>query len=153
MRQTDKLEMITKVLNEKSVPIPLQDAVLKHFRNYFKDVSAFDVDGMLDRLPHSLANEVQLFHHEWTLKNISFLKYIDNVTIRLYIFHLMKPVYMNRTNTSFREGEPGFLLSMVYELSLRIFLLIGMVTGGVLQTTEVTKNCFLTSYYLFRSFA
>ena len=86
MRQTDKLEMITKVLNEKSVPIPLQDAVLKHFRNYFKDVSAFDVDGMLDRLPHSLANEVQLFHHERTLKNISFLKYIDNVTIRLYIY-------------------------------------------------------------------
>jgi CRP-like cAMP-binding protein len=103
----DKISTITEYLNEKQCPYKLQDAVIKHFRNFYKHASPFDVDTMLERLPQRLANEVLLVHHANTLKNIAVLKYIDNVTIRLYIFSLMKPVYYEPNEAIIKQGTLG----------------------------------------------
>jgi CRP-like cAMP-binding protein len=103
----DKIASITEYLDEKQCPHKLQDAVIKHFRNFYKHASPFDVDTMLTRLPQRLANEVLLIHHANTLKNIAVLKYVENVTIRLYIFSLMKPVYYEPNEDIIQQGTVG----------------------------------------------
>lgn len=101
---TDKIAAITEYLDEKQCPHKLQDAVIKHFRNYYKHASPFDVDKMLARLPQRLANEILLIHHANTLKHIAVLKYIDNVSIRLYLFGLMHPVYYEPNEHIIEQG-------------------------------------------------
>ena len=103
----ERIAGITVYLDEKQTPLKLQDAVVKHFRNYFKHASPFDVDAMLGRLPQKLANEILLIHNGTTLKSIAILRYIENVSVRLYIFNLMKPVYYEPNEYMLRQGSPG----------------------------------------------
>jgi len=111
----DRIETITMYLDEKQTPLKLQDAVVKHFRNYFKHASPFDVEAMLDRLPQKLANEILLIHNDTTLKSIAILRYIENVSVRLYIFNLMKPVYYEPNEYMIQQGSPGQEIMFIVE--------------------------------------
>ena len=105
--KNEKIGVITEYLDEKQCPLKLQDAVVKHFRNFYKDASPYDVDSMLARLPPKLASQILLLHHEDTLKHIAVLRYIDNVSVRLYIFHMMKPVYYEPNEYILKQGTTG----------------------------------------------
>ena len=111
----ERIAGITVYLDEKQTPLKLQDAVVKHFRNYFKHASPFDVDAMLGRLPQKLANEILLIHNGTTLKSIAILRYIENVSVRLYIFNLMKPVYYEPNEYMLQQGSPGQEIMFIVE--------------------------------------
>jgi hypothetical protein len=104
--EQDRLSTITSYLDEKKCSSKIQDAVLNHFRNFFKQSSAFDVDTMLSRLPDRLATEIRLLHNQNILRHIAVLKYIDNASVRLFIYGLMKPVYYEPNEYILRQHEP-----------------------------------------------
>jgi potassium voltage-gated channel Eag-related subfamily H protein 7 len=113
--KTEKISSITEYLDEKQCPYKIQDAVIKHFQNYYKHASPFDVDTILSRLPHRLASEIALLHNDTTIKHIAVLKYVENTTVRLFIFNLMKPVYFEPNEVLVKQGSPGNEILFVVE--------------------------------------
>ena len=79
--------------------------MISHFKHLFTLTSAFDEEKIFSRLPQSLANRILLVQNNVRIKHISVLNFIDNESIRLYIFQKMTPVFYETDQYILKEGQ------------------------------------------------
>lgn len=115
----ERVSGILEFLDEKNCSAKIMDKVTQHFKQLYSDYS--DTEKILSRLPQRLANEVQLHHHGQHVKAIAILNYIDNVSVRLYIYQLLKRVYYQKHQVIINQGDHVSCISFIVKGSMVAF--------------------------------
>lgn len=125
-RLSEKVSEVEGYLSEKNVPDSLGVGVVKQIKHTFSQMSAFDENSILKRLPTHLSRQIISIKHAEALENISILKYISNKGIILHVFSMMSPAFYDISEPLLNQGS--------------IATDIVFITHGKAQVTRVTRT-------------
>lgn len=109
----EKLAEINDYLTDKRCTKQLFETVMGHFRHLYSDACVFDTKEIMSCLPPSISRKILLIQHRRSMGLISILKYIDNDSVRLYLFQLMTPTFFNTNQYIVKDGEEAQELMFV----------------------------------------
>jgi len=137
----ERVSGILEFLDEKNCSSKIMDKVTQHFKQLYSDYS--DTEKILSRLPQRLSNEVQLHHHGQHVKAIAILNYIDNISVRLYIYQLLKRVYYQKHQVIINQGDHVSCISFIVKGSMVAFRKLqrkDTIDDTIYQSKKIKKS-------------
>lgn len=111
----ERVTEVSEYLHEKNVPVVLRGTIVRHFKHLFNQKSVFDEAGILSRLPTRITQDILATQNAETLRKIAIFKYIENQSVRLFLFQMLRPQYFDADQYLLREntdvGEILFIVS------------------------------------------
>ena len=103
--KTERLTAISAFLSEKGCPSDLSGSIMRHFRHTYSEIAGVNEAVILERLPKSIALEITLLEHEEKFAKIPFFQFIENKSIRVFLFNLLRPIFYDTDQYIVREGD------------------------------------------------
>lgn len=117
----EKIAEVTEYLREKQVPKSLTGAIVRHVKHAITQVSAFDEEGILSRLPRSISTEIQLIQQNHIMSLIPIFKFISNGSICLYIYKLLSPAFFDTNQYVVHQGANGGEIVFIVDGRVRLY--------------------------------
>jgi len=119
--RTERLAAISSFLAEKGCPRDLTGSIMRHFRHTYAEIASVNEDVILERLPRSLPVELTLLEHTEKFRTIPIFAFIENNTIKVFLFKLLRHVFYDTDQFILREGDFSKEIVFLVSGSARIF--------------------------------
>ena len=107
-------KMITEYLRESNCPRATMHTVVSHIRQVIRHATGYQEEALL-RMPFSLRNQLKSHINRDTMDKLPFLRYIQNESVRVFLFDLLEKNVADNGLSVVREGarcgEVIFLVS------------------------------------------
>jgi CRP-like cAMP-binding protein len=90
---TDKISLITEYLQEKKCTKQLKDQIIYYYQRHLKEDTGYDIDDITSKIPDYLSNEILSLFYSSKMNNIVFFRFVEDKSVQLYLFRLLKPVF------------------------------------------------------------
>jgi voltage-gated potassium channel len=103
--KSDQLSSIREYLKEKNCPANISKEVTNHYKHLFSHSSGLNEEDIMNRLPPNIRKDILLIKHKKEMSLIPIFNYINNHSIKLYLFSKMSPYFFDVDQFLSIEGE------------------------------------------------